>query len=138
MRAGPPVSTPMRQHRDTPQLWLDFLATCGPFIHRRSSMARKNSRMPGARLRQGSGRRAANRCDRAFDKGEQHLSGNEGELEMKIIDKTMLVCCPIGIGVCLKDRRDPKDGIHMHSQVLCTAILPKHRAKFGVNALMLI
>ena len=101
MRAGPPVSTPMRQHRDMSQLWLDFLATCDPFIHRRNSMARKNSRIPGARLRQGSGRRAVNRCDRAFDKGEEHLSGNEGKLEMKIIDKAMLVCCPAGIGVCL-------------------------------------
>ena len=138
MRAGPPLCTPMRQHLETWKLWLDLLVTCGPVIHQRNSMARKNSRIPGARQWRGSGRRAVNRCDRAFDKGEKHLSGNEGKLEMKIIDKTMLVCCPTGIGVCLKNRRDTQDSIHMNSQVLCTAILPKHRAKSGVNALMLI
>ncbi len=93
--------------------------------------------MLGARLWQGSGRRAINRCDRAFDKGEEHHSGNERKLEMKIIDQTMLVCCPIGIGVGLKYRRDAQDSIHMHSQILCAARQPKHRARFGVNALTL-
>jgi hypothetical protein len=49
----------------------------------------------------------------------------------------MLVCCPTGIGVGLKYRRDAQDSIHMHSQILCAARQPKHRAGFGVNALTL-
>ena len=47
--------------------------------------------MLGARLWQGSGRRAINRCDRAFDKGEQHLS-LAGQVGFRFFGEFILDC----------------------------------------------